>query len=167
MGYYTAFSNTLDLFWFLSRMNDMNLSPVGMDQLSVPSVSASHLGLPTSPTHNPITTPGKTHSLIWWNDIFLICLHIYCKYNCWYNDQYIHFLQACLWLYPALGPLLGLCPLLCRSCCQWVLLVTEGSCVAFQRETTHYLLPPTHTWRVATSDTYCQVGLSTSLHRSM
>ncbi|XP_017210408.1 PR domain zinc finger protein 4 isoform X1 [Danio rerio] len=38
-------------------MNDMNLSPVGMDQLSVP-VSASHLGLPTSPTHNPITTPG-------------------------------------------------------------------------------------------------------------
>ncbi|XP_046728721.1 PR domain zinc finger protein 4 isoform X2 [Silurus meridionalis] len=42
------------------RMNDMNLSPVGMDQLSVPSVSASHLVLPTSPTHshNPITTPG-------------------------------------------------------------------------------------------------------------
>uniref|UniRef100_A0A3B1IW92 PR domain containing 4 n=1 Tax=Astyanax mexicanus TaxID=7994 RepID=A0A3B1IW92_ASTMX len=39
-------------------MNDMNLSPVGMDQLSVPSVSASHLGLPTSPTHNPIATPG-------------------------------------------------------------------------------------------------------------
>lgn len=36
----------------------MNLSPVGMDQLSVPSVSASHLGLPTSPTHNPIPTPG-------------------------------------------------------------------------------------------------------------
>uniref|UniRef100_A0A4W5P013 PR domain containing 4 n=1 Tax=Hucho hucho TaxID=62062 RepID=A0A4W5P013_9TELE len=41
-------------------MNDMNLSPVGMDQLSVPSVSASHLGLPTSPTHNPITTPGMS-----------------------------------------------------------------------------------------------------------
>uniref|UniRef100_A0A3B4WWG8 PR domain containing 4 n=1 Tax=Seriola lalandi dorsalis TaxID=1841481 RepID=A0A3B4WWG8_SERLL len=40
------------------QMNDMNLSPVGMDQLSVPSVSASHLGLPTSPTHNPIPTPG-------------------------------------------------------------------------------------------------------------
>ncbi|XP_076009924.1 PR domain zinc finger protein 4 isoform X2 [Genypterus blacodes] len=39
-------------------MNDMNLSPVGMDQLSVPSVSGSHLGLPTSPTHNPIPTPG-------------------------------------------------------------------------------------------------------------
>ncbi|XP_062861785.1 PR domain zinc finger protein 4 [Trichomycterus rosablanca] len=41
-------------------MNDMNLSPVGMDQLSVPSVSASHLGLPTSPTHshNPIASPG-------------------------------------------------------------------------------------------------------------
>lgn len=36
----------------------MNLSPVGMDQLSVPSVNASHLGLPTSPTHNPIPTPG-------------------------------------------------------------------------------------------------------------
>lgn len=51
------------LFYFgclccLFRMNDMNLSPVGMDQLSVPSVSASHLGLPTSPTHNPIPTPG-------------------------------------------------------------------------------------------------------------
>uniref|UniRef100_A0AAZ3R8A4 PR domain containing 4 n=1 Tax=Oncorhynchus tshawytscha TaxID=74940 RepID=A0AAZ3R8A4_ONCTS len=41
-------------------MNDMNLSPVGMDQLSVPAVSASHLGLPTSPTHNPITTPGMS-----------------------------------------------------------------------------------------------------------
>ncbi|XP_017280285.1 PR domain zinc finger protein 4 isoform X2 [Kryptolebias marmoratus] len=39
-------------------MNDMNLSPVGMDQLSVPPVSAGHLGLPTSPTHNPIPTPG-------------------------------------------------------------------------------------------------------------
>lgn len=37
----------------------MNLSPVGMDQLSVPSVSASHLGLPTSPTHNPIATAGR------------------------------------------------------------------------------------------------------------
>ncbi|CDQ79196.1 unnamed protein product [Oncorhynchus mykiss] len=41
-------------------MNDMNLSPVGMDQLSVPSVSASHLCLPTSPTHNPITTTGMS-----------------------------------------------------------------------------------------------------------
>lgn len=39
-------------------MNDINLSPVGMDQLTVPSVSASHLGLPTSPTHNPIPAPG-------------------------------------------------------------------------------------------------------------
>ncbi|TRY56756.1 hypothetical protein DNTS_018899 [Danionella cerebrum] len=38
-------------------MNDMNLSPVGMDQLSVPPVSASLLGIPTSPTHS-ITTPG-------------------------------------------------------------------------------------------------------------
>uniref|UniRef100_A0A3Q3VQC0 PR domain containing 4 n=1 Tax=Mola mola TaxID=94237 RepID=A0A3Q3VQC0_MOLML len=43
---------------YIFTMNDMNLSPVGMDQLSVPSVSASHLGLPTSPTHNPIPTPG-------------------------------------------------------------------------------------------------------------
>uniref|UniRef100_A0A3Q2UYJ5 PR domain containing 4 n=1 Tax=Haplochromis burtoni TaxID=8153 RepID=A0A3Q2UYJ5_HAPBU len=43
---------------FRPAMNDMNLSPVGMDQLSVSSVSASHLGLPTSPTHNPIPTPG-------------------------------------------------------------------------------------------------------------
>uniref|UniRef100_A0A8C9VJZ0 PR domain containing 4 n=1 Tax=Scleropages formosus TaxID=113540 RepID=A0A8C9VJZ0_SCLFO len=40
------------------RMNDINLSPVGMEQLNVPPVSGSHLGLPTSPTHNPITTPG-------------------------------------------------------------------------------------------------------------
>uniref|UniRef100_A0A3P9JZE3 PR/SET domain 4 n=1 Tax=Oryzias latipes TaxID=8090 RepID=A0A3P9JZE3_ORYLA len=39
-------------------MNDMNLSPVGMDQLSVASVSTGHLGLPTSPTHNAIPTPG-------------------------------------------------------------------------------------------------------------
>uniref|UniRef100_W5NKG3 PR domain containing 4 n=1 Tax=Lepisosteus oculatus TaxID=7918 RepID=W5NKG3_LEPOC len=41
-------------------MNDMNLSPVGMDQLSVPSVSGAipvsggHLGLPTSPPHSSI-----------------------------------------------------------------------------------------------------------------
>ncbi|XP_059894978.1 PR domain zinc finger protein 4 [Gadus macrocephalus] len=41
-------------------MNDMNLSPVGMDQLSVTSVSASHLGLPNSPTHNPIPAPGMS-----------------------------------------------------------------------------------------------------------
>lgn len=47
---------------FLLSMNDMNLSPVGMDQLSVSSVSAGHLGLPTSPTHshNPIATPGSS-----------------------------------------------------------------------------------------------------------
>ncbi|KAL2102453.1 hypothetical protein ACEWY4_001621 [Coilia grayii] len=38
-------------------MNEMNLSPVGMDQLTVPSVSASHLGLPASPTHSSIA-PG-------------------------------------------------------------------------------------------------------------
>ncbi|KAM8908451.1 PR domain zinc finger protein 4 isoform 2-T2 [Spinachia spinachia] len=41
-------------------MNDMNLSAVGMDQLSVPSVSSNHLGLPTSPTHNPIPTAGMS-----------------------------------------------------------------------------------------------------------
>uniref|UniRef100_A0A8C5HU28 PR domain containing 4 n=1 Tax=Gouania willdenowi TaxID=441366 RepID=A0A8C5HU28_GOUWI len=39
-------------------MNEMNLSPVGMDQLSVSSVSGSHMGLPTSPTHSTIPTPG-------------------------------------------------------------------------------------------------------------
>ncbi|XP_069048114.1 PR domain zinc finger protein 4 isoform X2 [Lepisosteus oculatus] len=45
-------------------MNDMNLSPVGMDQLSVPSVSGAipvsggHLGLPTSPPHSSIAAPG-------------------------------------------------------------------------------------------------------------
>ncbi|MGH0152031.1 UNVERIFIED_CONTAM: hypothetical protein FKN15_021841 [Acipenser sinensis] len=45
-------------------MNDINLSPAGMDQLSVSSVSGSipvtggHLGLATSPTHHPIATPG-------------------------------------------------------------------------------------------------------------
>lgn len=42
-------------------MNDMNLSPVGMDQIGVPSAGSSHMGLPTSPTHshNPIPTPGQ------------------------------------------------------------------------------------------------------------
>ncbi|XP_041111183.1 PR domain zinc finger protein 4-like isoform X1 [Polyodon spathula] len=45
-------------------MNDINLSPAGMDQLSVSSVSGAvpvtggHLGLATSPTHHPIATPG-------------------------------------------------------------------------------------------------------------
>lgn len=39
-------------------MNDINLSPVGMDQLTVSSVNANHLGLSSSPTHNPIPTPG-------------------------------------------------------------------------------------------------------------
>ncbi|XP_072915441.1 PR domain zinc finger protein 4 isoform X1 [Hemitrygon akajei] len=44
-------------------MNDINLSPVGMDQLSASSVSsnlpvtASHLGM-SSPTHNSLPTPG-------------------------------------------------------------------------------------------------------------
>lgn len=50
-------------------MNDMNLSPVGMDQLSVPPVSASHLGLPTSPTHNPITAQGQN------SVAFQICIY--------------------------------------------------------------------------------------------
>lgn len=48
-----------------SRMNEMNLSPVGMDQLTSSSVSnalpvsGSHLGLAASPTHNAIPAPGK------------------------------------------------------------------------------------------------------------
>ncbi|KAJ1166562.1 hypothetical protein NDU88_006961 [Pleurodeles waltl] len=46
------------------RMNDMNLSPVGIDQLSSSSVgsalpiSGSHLGLSASPTHNSVPTAG-------------------------------------------------------------------------------------------------------------
>ncbi|KAM6287159.1 PR domain zinc finger protein 4 isoform 2-T2 [Spheniscus humboldti] len=46
------------------RMNEMNLSPVGMDQLTSSSVSnalpvsGGHLGLATSPTHNAIPAPG-------------------------------------------------------------------------------------------------------------
>uniref|UniRef100_A0A8C8SGH0 PR domain zinc finger protein 4 n=2 Tax=Pelusios castaneus TaxID=367368 RepID=A0A8C8SGH0_9SAUR len=46
------------------RMNEMNLSSVGMDQLTSSSVSnalpvsGSHLGLAASPTHNAIPTPG-------------------------------------------------------------------------------------------------------------
>ncbi|XP_032202371.1 PR domain zinc finger protein 4 isoform X2 [Mustela erminea] len=46
------------------RMNEMNLSPVGMEQLTSPSVSnalpvsGSHLGLAASPTHNAIPAPG-------------------------------------------------------------------------------------------------------------
>lgn len=49
----------------VSRMNEMNLSPVGMDQLTSSSVSnalpvsGSHLGLAASPTHNAIPAPGK------------------------------------------------------------------------------------------------------------
>uniref|UniRef100_A0A663M5R0 PR/SET domain 4 n=1 Tax=Athene cunicularia TaxID=194338 RepID=A0A663M5R0_ATHCN len=45
-------------------MNEMNLSPVGMDQLTSSSVSnalpisGSHLGLAASPTHNTIPAPG-------------------------------------------------------------------------------------------------------------
>ncbi|XP_071407760.1 PR domain zinc finger protein 4 isoform X5 [Pithys albifrons albifrons] len=45
-------------------MNEMNLSPVGMDQLTSSSVSnalpvsGSHLGLAASPTHNAIPAPG-------------------------------------------------------------------------------------------------------------
>ncbi|KAF6340251.1 PR/SET domain 4 [Rhinolophus ferrumequinum] len=46
------------------RMNEMNLSPVGMEQLTASSVSnalpvsGSHLGLAASPTHNAIPAPG-------------------------------------------------------------------------------------------------------------
>lgn len=49
----------------VSRMNEMNLSPVGMDQLTSSSVSnalpvsGSHLGLAASPTHNAIPAPGN------------------------------------------------------------------------------------------------------------
>lgn len=45
-------------------MNEMNLSPVGMEQLTSSSVSnalpvsGSHLGLAASPTHNAIPAPG-------------------------------------------------------------------------------------------------------------
>ena len=47
------------------RMNEMNLSPVGMEQLTSSSVSnalpgsGSHLGLAASPTHNAIPAPGE------------------------------------------------------------------------------------------------------------
>lgn len=50
------------------RMNEMNLSPVGMDQLTSSSVSnalpvsGSHLGLAASPTHNTIPAPGNGES---------------------------------------------------------------------------------------------------------
>ncbi|XP_032692410.1 PR domain zinc finger protein 4 isoform X2 [Lontra canadensis] len=46
------------------RMNEMNLSPVGMEQLTSSSVSnalpvsGSHLGLAASPSHNAIPAPG-------------------------------------------------------------------------------------------------------------
>ena len=49
----------------LPRMNEINLSPVGMDQLTSSSVSnalpisGSHLGLAASPTHNAIPAPGN------------------------------------------------------------------------------------------------------------
>lgn len=60
--------NKLQVTWqvfFLLRMNEMNLSPVGMDQLTSSSVSnalpvsGSHLGLAASPTHNAIPAPGN------------------------------------------------------------------------------------------------------------
>ncbi|XP_053262005.1 PR domain zinc finger protein 4 isoform X3 [Podarcis raffonei] len=46
------------------RMNEMSLNPVGMEQLTASSVSnaltvsGSHLGLASSPTHNAIPAPG-------------------------------------------------------------------------------------------------------------
>lgn len=49
----------------VSRMNEMNLSPVGMDQLTSSSVSnalpvsGSHLGLAASSTHNAVPAPGN------------------------------------------------------------------------------------------------------------
>ncbi|CAI5786130.1 domain zinc finger 4 isoform X1 [Podarcis lilfordi] len=48
----------------LARMNEMSLNPVGMEQLTASSVSnaltvsGSHLGLASSPTHNAIPAPG-------------------------------------------------------------------------------------------------------------
>lgn len=50
---------------FFPRMNEMNLSPVGMEQLTSSSVSnalpvsGGHLGLAASPTHSAIPAPGK------------------------------------------------------------------------------------------------------------
>uniref|UniRef100_A0A8C8VW84 PR domain containing 4 n=1 Tax=Peromyscus maniculatus bairdii TaxID=230844 RepID=A0A8C8VW84_PERMB len=50
--------------WSCRLMNDMNLSPVGMEQLSSSSVSnalpvsGSHLGLAASPSHSAIPAPG-------------------------------------------------------------------------------------------------------------
>ncbi|KAL7982360.1 hypothetical protein Chor_009958 [Crotalus horridus] len=49
---------------FLSRMNEMSLSPVGMEQLAASSVSnalavaGNHIALTSSPTHNAIPAPG-------------------------------------------------------------------------------------------------------------
>ncbi|XP_042323097.1 PR domain zinc finger protein 4 [Sceloporus undulatus] len=46
------------------RMNELSLSPVGMEQLTASSVSnalsvaGSHIGLTSSPTHNAISAPG-------------------------------------------------------------------------------------------------------------
>lgn len=53
---------------FLSRMNEMSLSPVGMEQLAASSVSnalavaGNHIALTSSPTHNAIPAPGNVSS---------------------------------------------------------------------------------------------------------
>lgn len=87
----------------------MNLSPVGMDQLSVPSVSASHLGLPTSPTHNPLPTPGRNDRTGW--TVFLL--------DSWTNQDFVIIFSQCFVLccclgmpvaIPSLGPSLGSLP---------------------------------------------------------
>lgn len=59
------------------RMNDMNLSPVGMEQLSSSSVSnalpvsGSHLGLAASPSHSAIPAPGE------WEGAFCSVLNVF------------------------------------------------------------------------------------------
>lgn len=60
-----SFFFLLPSMFLVSRMNEMNLSPIGMDQLTSSSVSnalpvsGSHLGLAASPTHNAIPAPGN------------------------------------------------------------------------------------------------------------
>ena len=66
------------------RMNDMNLSPVGMEQLSSSSVSnalpgsGSHLGVAASPSHSTFSAPGEwepLHSNIVFSQ-FCVCFRV-------------------------------------------------------------------------------------------
>ena len=139
-------------------MNDMNLSPVGMDQLSVPSVSASHLGLPTSPTHNPIPTPGMEDT----TSQNYVKKHIFSTIESWFIISVFLTLlmmyQACRWPSPAWAHPWAPFLLPSRWCSPWVHWVTEEWCVACRRGTTPCPHLHTPTWRAATSGTYCQVG---------